>query len=174
MNTSDHQDRGKDSWESAIDKQIREAEERGVFDNLPGKGRPLDLRPNPWAGDREMAFKLLRDAGYAPEWIEQDKEIRARLDRARKVLLARWARHQDRWQELAGQSGSWVEAERSRTAAAWDSALRAFEEEVASLNRDITILNLKVPATLFQRLPIDVRREVERVQALANDDAEAT
>jgi hypothetical protein len=29
------------SWDTWIDKQIREAEERGDFDNLPGKGKPL-------------------------------------------------------------------------------------------------------------------------------------
>ncbi len=30
-------------FESWIDRQIREAMERGAFDNLPGAGRPLDL-----------------------------------------------------------------------------------------------------------------------------------
>lgn len=29
------------SWESWIDGQIRTAQERGEFDNLPGKGRPI-------------------------------------------------------------------------------------------------------------------------------------
>ena len=28
-------------YESWVDKQIREAEERGAFDDLPGKGKPL-------------------------------------------------------------------------------------------------------------------------------------
>lgn len=28
-------------WESWIDQQIREATERGEFDNLPGRGKPL-------------------------------------------------------------------------------------------------------------------------------------
>jgi hypothetical protein len=30
-----------DRYESAIDRQIREARERGEFDNLPGAGKPL-------------------------------------------------------------------------------------------------------------------------------------
>jgi hypothetical protein len=29
------------NWESWIDRQIREAQERGEFENLPGKGRPI-------------------------------------------------------------------------------------------------------------------------------------
>src|SRR4051812_16189036 len=30
-------------WESSVERQIREAQERGDFDNLPGAGKPLDL-----------------------------------------------------------------------------------------------------------------------------------
>ncbi|QLQ16960.1 MAG: DUF1992 domain-containing protein [Micropruina sp.] len=33
-------------YESWIDRQIREAAERGAFDNLPGTGKPLDLDPD--------------------------------------------------------------------------------------------------------------------------------
>ena len=65
-------------WESWLDQQIREAQESGKFDNLPGKGKPLNLVPNPYAQDRELAFKVLKDAGYAPDWIELDKAIRGR------------------------------------------------------------------------------------------------
>ena len=38
-------------------RQIREAQERGEFDDLPGEGQPLDLAANPYAQDRELAFK---------------------------------------------------------------------------------------------------------------------
>ncbi|EWT03308.1 molecular chaperone DnaJ [Intrasporangium oryzae NRRL B-24470] len=30
-------------WESPVERQIREAQERGDFDDLPGAGKPLDL-----------------------------------------------------------------------------------------------------------------------------------
>jgi hypothetical protein len=36
------------SWESWIDRQIREAEERGEFDDLPGAGRPLPDLERPY------------------------------------------------------------------------------------------------------------------------------
>jgi hypothetical protein len=35
------------TWERAIDKQIREAMERGEFDNLRGTGKPLTLDDSP-------------------------------------------------------------------------------------------------------------------------------
>ena len=34
---------GQPRFESWIDRQIREATERGEFDNLPGAGKPIDL-----------------------------------------------------------------------------------------------------------------------------------
>ncbi|MDN5789750.1 MAG: DUF1992 domain-containing protein [Micrococcales bacterium] len=34
---------GQQYYESSVDRQIREAQERGDFDNLPGAGKPLDL-----------------------------------------------------------------------------------------------------------------------------------
>ena len=42
-------------YESAADRLVREAQERGEFDNLPGAGKPLRLRnsndPNRWVKD---------------------------------------------------------------------------------------------------------------------------
>lgn len=43
------------SYETPIDRAIREAAERGAFDNLPGAGKPLNLRntsdPDWWLKD---------------------------------------------------------------------------------------------------------------------------
>jgi DnaJ family protein C protein 28 len=154
---------GKKDWESWIDQQIREAEERGAFKDLPGKGKPLDTTPNPYAGDQELAFKVLRDAGYAPEWIELDKAIRVKLERLRLSLGRAWESHQAHLGELAGRSDRWAEAERNRTQAGWHDAIAAFERDVGSVNREIAELNLKVPAPRFQRAKVDVTKEVRRL-----------
>jgi hypothetical protein len=61
------------SW---IDEAIAEARERGEFDNLPGRGEPLQIKENPLAGDWEMAFHVLENAGMAPPWMEMSREIR--------------------------------------------------------------------------------------------------
>jgi hypothetical protein len=44
------------SFTSWIDQQIADAERRGVFDNLPGAGKPLDLKPD-------------TDADYGQAWV---------------------------------------------------------------------------------------------------------
>ncbi|HEX5402962.1 MAG TPA: DUF1992 domain-containing protein [Pseudonocardiaceae bacterium] len=46
-------------WESAIDRQIREAQERGDFDNLPGAGKPIAGLDQPY-DENWWAKELLR------------------------------------------------------------------------------------------------------------------
>jgi DnaJ family protein C protein 28 len=150
-------------WESWIDQQIREAQERGAFDHLPGRGRPLDLAPNPYARDQELAFKILRDAGYAPEWIELDKAIRGRLEKALATLARRWEWRDSQLSELARRSDGKSQIERQQVEAGWQRAVVAFEVEVEGINRDIRELNLKVPGPRFQRSRVDPDREVERL-----------
>jgi len=62
-------------WETAVDKQIREAQERGDFDNLPGQGRPLPREP--WEGDWALAHHVLRQAGETLPWISLARDIEA-------------------------------------------------------------------------------------------------
>ncbi|MBI1928924.1 DUF1992 domain-containing protein [Candidatus Poribacteria bacterium] len=70
-----------------INKQIQEAMERGDFDNLPGKGKPLKLETNPFIpSETRMVNQLLKDNGFAPRWLELDKEIRRENEQAEKLL----------------------------------------------------------------------------------------
>jgi DnaJ family protein C protein 28 len=151
------------NWESWIDQQIREAQERGEFDDLPGSGKPLDLTPNPFAQDRELAFKVLKDAGYAPEWIELDKAIREKLARARTALVRRWEWYTARLGELKDRSDRWAQVERERAQGSWSRAVVTFEGEVETINKEIAELNLKVPSPRFQRPKADAAGETERV-----------
>jgi hypothetical protein len=48
-------------YESAIEQQIREAQERGDFDNLPGAGKPL-----PGAGEH------YNEDWWLKEWIRRE------------------------------------------------------------------------------------------------------
>ena len=147
-------------WESWIDQEIREAQECGKFDNLPGRGKPIDLTPNPFAQGQDLAFKILKDAGYAPEWIELDKAIRMKIERARAALVRRWEWREARLHELAARSDSWSVAERRRILEGWRDAVTEFELELADVNRDIAELNLKAPNATFHRSPLDPAREL--------------
>lgn len=152
------------TWQNWVDKQIREAQERGEFENLPGVGQPLDLTPNPYAKGQEIAFKVLQDAGFAPDWIELDKAVRDRLEKARAALSRSWMWREARLAEVADQDEKWVLAERQRVQAGWQQAVASFEIEVESINRDIVDLNLKVPSPQFQRSKVEAAREIADLQ----------
>jgi DnaJ homolog subfamily C member 28 len=74
-------------FESLSEKTLREAIENGEFDDLPGRGEPIDLRENPFEDpDLRTVHRLLRNAGFAPAWIEERKDIDAELARAKTKL----------------------------------------------------------------------------------------
>ncbi len=56
--------------------RIVEAQQRGVFDNLPGAGKPLELEDDSHIPeDLRMAYKILKNAQCLPPEIELKKEI---------------------------------------------------------------------------------------------------
>jgi hypothetical protein len=76
-----------ESWESFVDRQIREAQERGEFDDLEGAGEPIaDLhRPH---DELWWIRRKLRDEGlsYVPPSLQVRKDVeeaRQRIARAR-------------------------------------------------------------------------------------------
>ena len=94
------------TWESLIERQIREAMEEGAFDQLPHQGRPIPLEDDAAAGSWALAHRMLRNASAAPPWIEADKEVRARLAEL-DVAVARAAADRgsgrDRWLHEIGR-----------------------------------------------------------------------
>ncbi|WP_020141896.1 DUF1992 domain-containing protein [Terracoccus sp. 273MFTsu3.1] len=68
---------GQPYWESPVDRQIREAQERGEFDNLPGAGKPLDLSDSgdpDWWVKRFAARENLDLGGALPGALGLRKE----------------------------------------------------------------------------------------------------
>ena len=131
------------TWESLVDRQIREAMEDGRFDDLPYQGERLALEDDTFAGEWAMAFRMLRNAGVAPPWIEADKEVRGLLDR-RDAIHARAARVSP--------------AVRSRLR-------RDLERLVVEINAAIARLNAEAPTDRQHRRPLDLAAELARLDA---------
>jgi hypothetical protein len=112
------------SWEALIDRQIRKAIEAGKFDDLPHQGKPLPNDDNPHAGEWGLAFHVLQNAGFAPPWIEADKEVRALLGE-RDLLIARAA---------SGPAPSSIAKDRAR--AALEGLVTRINAAVARVNAD--------------------------------------
>lgn len=66
---------------SIAEQRIREAQEQGAFENLPGSGKPLQLEDESHIPeDLRMAYKVLRNAGFLPPEVAERKEIDTLLD----------------------------------------------------------------------------------------------
>ena len=62
--------------ECIAEERIRAAQDEGVFDNLPGRGKPLQLDDDSAVPeDLRLTFKILKNAGYLPIEMELRKEI---------------------------------------------------------------------------------------------------
>lgn len=62
--------------DKVVDEIIKAAMEKGEFNNLSGKGKPVDLKDyfsSP--EENRVAFSLLKNAGFLPEELEALKEI---------------------------------------------------------------------------------------------------
>lgn len=59
-----------------VEEQIREAMERGEFDNLPGKGKPVDLEAYFQTPEHlRMAYSVLKSGDFVPEEVQLLKDI---------------------------------------------------------------------------------------------------
>ena len=66
------------SLESFIEQQIKKAMAEGEFDDLPGKGKPVDLTAYfDTPEDLRMAYSILKDANIVPEEVQLLKDIEA-------------------------------------------------------------------------------------------------
>lgn len=63
-------------YEKIVEERIKEAVERGEFENLPGKGKPIPLEDDSHVPeDLRLAYKLLKNADCLPPELLEKKEI---------------------------------------------------------------------------------------------------
>jgi len=149
-----------------VNQQIEEAMARGDFDDLPDKGKPLNLdRRNTFENpEMRLAYKILKDNGYAPLWIELEKEIRIDIEKKESLLELLKQRHH----RLAGLI---VEAPQCRKSIAKtfelerQRSLSSFREFLLNLNKKIDKFNLIVPILSRHRKRISIEMEVDRFKS---------
>ncbi len=75
-------------FESAVDRQIRLAQERGAFDDLPGKGRPLPGLDRPYDENWWIRGWLEREGVTAEALLPASILLRRELDRLPQTVRA--------------------------------------------------------------------------------------
>jgi hypothetical protein len=68
-------------FERIVEERIKMAQYQGMFEGLPGAGKPLDLSDDRHVPeDLRLAYKILKNADCIPPEIEMRKEIRRTED----------------------------------------------------------------------------------------------
>jgi DnaJ family protein C protein 28 len=143
-------------FEEYVGEQIREAMDRGEFDNLPGAGKPLNLDADPYAGDKAVGYHLLKSHGYAPKEVELAREIRTEFEQTQAKLVR--LRHQSR--TLRTRRVPPFPSEKRAFNSAVQKAASTYEQTLHDLNRKILTLNVMAPPIMHQQM-YDVEKLVQ-------------
>ena len=128
-----------------VNKQIEEAMKRGEFADLPGKGKPLKLDTNPFLTPQaRMANRLLKENGFAPRWVELEKEIKQEKAQLERILINLKARRErlaaiiQQYPHRHAAVSRSFEHERARS-------IEQYIEKLENLNQKIQRVNLLMP-----------------------------
>jgi len=144
-------------WRDVVEEKLAQARERGDFDNLPGEGQPLKVDVNALAGDKALAYSLLKNNQVAPPEIERGKEIDADLARADALLTELRARRDALLRRATAADRRAYNLLRDKTEARYADLLRA-------TNSNILSFNIITPAVLHRRM-LDIERLLRAFQA---------
>ena len=68
-----------------VERRLEEEARKGAFDGLEPAG-PIDLTENPYVPPEwRLGFKLLKDHGVVPEFVQRRKEIEALREELRRI-----------------------------------------------------------------------------------------
>ena len=133
-------------FQGIIDQHIAEAQQAGMFDNLPGSGKPLELDDESTTPSEDRAgYRMLKHAGFAQPWIELQKEIRER-----QVALNSWIeRVNQRWPQIGAFEREQI--------------LSDHKQRLTELNKLITSYNLSAPPVAGQLPLLQLWRERAKI-----------
>lgn len=69
------------NFEIIAERRIRQAMEEGAFEDLEGRGKPLVFEDDSMVPpDLRMAYKILKNAGFLPPAVQNERDIQNALD----------------------------------------------------------------------------------------------
>ena len=152
--------RTPEQWRDLINQRIEEAMQQGEFDNLRGRGKPLNPMPDPHVPpDMQMASALLKNNDLAPAWITDRKAILDAIAhfRARLGTVVAEFRHEV---EHAATPHRLDQVRRR-----WESQQESWRQQVVELNRRIETQNLQQPVTFLEIYKLRLEDELKRAGA---------
>jgi hypothetical protein len=155
----DHRRRMRHQWRDLMEDLIEDGRRRGLFDDLPGAGRPLDLDGNAFEGANTLANRLMKDNDIRPAWLNHRLEIGERIDSLREEIGRAWERYRTAFGQAQGDS------HRPALTLGWDDACKRWQEAIDRLNKEIDSYNLKRPPGQAELFKLRLADELRRVDA---------
>jgi len=118
-------------FDRIIEDAIQKAISDGEFDNLPGYGKPIDWKDNPYASpEMRLVDDILQKNGISYPWMEKRKEIEQLIADLKERLVVEKRHSKPDFNEIP--------------------------EQIASINKKIFDYNLSVPVDRLQRRLISI------------------
>jgi DnaJ family protein C protein 28 len=156
---NEHKIRMRFDWNNLIDDIIEDGRSQGVFDNLRGKGKPLNLNKNPFDQDSEITNSLLKENKMVPAWLAQRNDAQAEVELLRQKISRTWRRY-DQEYRFAQDTGI-----RSGLEIAWDDEIKKWEAAILKINKLIDSYNLKRPVNNLEMYKLRLDDELQRVNS---------
>jgi len=140
--------------ERLVEDLIQESMASGDFDNLEGKGKPLPQRVdyNPYTDfTTHKINQILVETGFAPEWVQLQKDIREKTMGIRKEL------------KVTRQKMGPAPINRDKLEEWHKVCNRLQKQDVSELNKMITKFNLIVPNMDHQKFLFKLESECEKI-----------
>ncbi|MCL4262292.1 MAG: DUF1992 domain-containing protein [Anaerolineae bacterium] len=154
-----HQQRMRGDWNDLMEDIIQEGVEKGMFDNLPGKGKPLDLKSNHFEAGQELAHSILKENDLPPAWIMERNQVLAETAELRAEIARKWAWHGERFTAVTTPN------ERDRLTISWDDTCLKWITQIEKLNKRINTYNLKRPSANMELFKLNLEAELQRAGA---------
>lgn len=155
----EHRRRMRFEWQDLMDDLIEDGRRRGLFDDLPGRGRPLNLNKHVYEGGNSLANQLMKDNDVRPAWLSHRLDVVAKVDGLREEIGRTWDRYREAFERA--HAGS----HRPALRLGWEDNCRRWQEAMDGLNREIERYNLKRPAGQPEVYKLRLDDELKRANA---------
>ncbi|GAA5979305.1 hypothetical protein JCM10908_002873 [Rhodotorula pacifica] len=138
-------------WEGWLEEKIKQARKDGVFDNVQGRGKPIErdhAESNPFIDRTEFLMnRILKTQEAAPPWIELQKELDSAIAAFRTELRANWTRRAIRIRSTEGLTTAVVrEVREGWTDPEWIARERGYHDvSLKTLNEMTRKYNIIAP-----------------------------
>ena len=148
-----HAIKTKYGFDRVVEDLILESMNKGEFDNLEGKGKPLShaQSQNPYVDFTQHKInKILLDNGFTPEWITLKKEIRTDIKDLEQILT-------DYRSHIGDTPLNEADAHE------WSKVVKRFEYRETDINKKIDKYNLITPILDQQMCQIQMEKIADKV-----------